>query len=346
VRFAAITGWGMAVPDRVVTNADLAASVSDIDEEWIARRSGIRERRYAGPAESTSTLATSAGRRALERAGVAARDVDLVIVATCTPDHQIPATAPLVQAALGATKAGAFDVNAACAGFLTSYAIADSFIRAGAIKRALVIGAEVLSRFVDWDDPKTCVLFGDGAGAVVLESNDAPAGLVSLTMGAAGESAGLLQIPAGGSARPTTAETLSAREHVIKMNGPEVYRAAVRIMSTAAQEAMTQAGVEAADIDLLIAHQANARIITEVGERLGLSPDKVFSNVERYGNTSAASIPIALCDAADQGLLFPGARVVLTAVGAGLTWAAGVGVWTAATTRKLEPNLVTIGANV
>jgi 3-oxoacyl-[acyl-carrier-protein] synthase-3 len=335
----------MAVPDRVVTNADLAASLSGIDEDWIVRRSGIRERRYAGPGDTTSTLATSAGRRALERAGVAARDVDLVVVATCTPDHQLPATAPLVQAALGATKAGAFDVNAACAGFLTSLAIADSFIKAGSIERALVVGAEVLSRFVDWDDPKTCVLFGDGAGAVVLESSDAPAGLASLTMGAAGESAGLLEIPAGGSAHPTTAETLSAREHVIKMNGPEVYRAAVRIMSMAAQEAMTQAGVDAAGVDLLIAHQANDRIITEVGERLGLSADKVFSNVERYGNTSAASIPIAICDAAECGLLFPGARVVLTAVGAGLTWAAGVGVWTAATTSKLEPNLVSIGAS-
>jgi 3-oxoacyl-[acyl-carrier-protein] synthase-3 len=345
MRSAAITGWGVAVPDRVVTNADLAASVSGIDAEWIVRRSGIRERRYAGPTDTTSTLATSAGQRALERAGLAARDVDLVIVATCTPDHQIPATAPLVQAALGATKAGAFDVNAACAGFLTSYAIADSFIRAGAIERALVIGAEVLSRFVDWDDPKTCVLFGDGAGAMVLEASDAPAGLLSLTMGAAGESAGLLKIPAGGSARPTTEETLSAREHVIKMNGPEVYRAAVRIMSTAAQDAMTQAGIDAEGIDLLIAHQANNRIITEVGERLRFSADKVFSNVERYGNTSAASIPIAICDAADRGLLFPGARFVLTAVGAGLAWAAGVAVWTTATTIDLEPNLVSIGAS-
>jgi 3-oxoacyl-[acyl-carrier-protein] synthase-3 len=334
----------MAVPDRVVTNADLAASVSGIDKDWIVRRSGIRERRYAGPGEATSTLATTAGHRAMERAGLSARDVDLVIVATCTPDHQIPATAPLVQAALGATKAGAFDVNAACAGFLTGYAIADSFIRAGSIECALVIGAEVMSRFVDWDDPKTCVLFGDGAGAVVLESSDAPAGLMSFTMGAAGESAGLLKIPAGGSARPTSLETLSAREHVIKMNGPEVYRAAVRIMSAAAQEAMTQAGVDAAGIDLLIAHQANDRIITEVGGRVGLSTDKVFSNVERYGNTSAASIPIAICDAADRGALFPGARFVLTAVGAGLTWAAGAGTWTAATTSKLEANLVSIGA--
>jgi len=345
VRSAAITGWGIAVPDLVVTNADLARSVSGINEEWIVRRSGIRERRYAGPADTTSSLAASAGRRALDRAGLDVGDVDLIVVATCTPDHQIPATAPLVHAALGATKAGAFDVNAACAGFLTSLAIADSFIRAGAIERALVIGSEVLSRFVDWDDPKTCVLFGDGAGAVVLESSDAPAGLVSLTMGAAGESAGLLKIPAGGSARPTTVETLAAREHVIKMNGPEVYRAAVRIMSTAAKEAMTQAAVDAAGIDLLIAHQANDRIITEVGERLRLGAAKVFSNVERYGNTSAASIPIAICDAADRGLLFPGARFVLTAVGAGLTWAAGVGTWTAATTAQTKPNLVAIGAH-
>lgn len=327
--YARISGWGMSVPDRVVTNGDLAREIPGVDEDWIVRRSGILERRIAGPEETTSTLATEAARRALACAGVGAEEIDLVVVATCTPDRLIPSTAPLVQAALGATRAGAFDVNAACAGFLTALAAAEAMVRTGSVRRALVIGAEVMSRFVDRSDPKTSVLFGDGAGAVVIEQSEALAGLLFLELGADGAAASLIEVPAGGSARPASAATIAAGEHAIRMNGPEVYRAAVRVMAQAAERAAARAGFRVPDADLLIMHQANQRIIDEVGARVGIAPDRVFSNVERYGNTSAASVPIALCEAANTGLLRPGSRLMVSVVGAGLTWAAGVLLWTA-----------------
>lgn len=339
--YAAITGWGMAVPSRVVTNGDLARDVPGVDEGWILRRSGIRERRVAGPSETTASLATDAARRALTSAGRTPEEVDLVVVATCTPDRLIPATAPVVQAALGATGAGAFDVNAACAGFLTALAAADAMVRASSVRCGVVIGAEVLSRFVDWSDPKTSVLFADGAGAVVLERSDTPAGLLSIDLGSDGSGASLIEIPAGGSARPTSPETLAAGEHAIRMNGPEVYRAAVRVMAGAAERAAFVAGMRVTDADLVILHQANQRIIDEVGERLALPRERVFSNVARYGNTSAASVPIALCEAADAGLVSPGSRLILSVVGAGLTWASGVLLWTAATPVRAE---VLVGA--
>jgi 3-oxoacyl-[acyl-carrier-protein] synthase-3 len=345
VRFAAVTGWGIDVPKNVATNDELALALPGVDADWIVRRSGIQERHLAASTESTSTFARAAGAAALEVAGIDARALDLVIVATCTPDRQIPGTAPLVAAELGAVRAGAFDVNAACAGFLTAYATADAMIRAGRAERALVIGAETLSRFVDWNDPKTCVLFGDGAGAVLLEAADEPCGLLSTTFGADGTGADLIHIPAGGSARPASPQTAAANEHTIKMNGPEVYRAAVRIMEAAARDAMRGAGFGPGDIDLVIAHQANQRIIAEVGDRLGLDEQRVFSNVAHFGNTSAASIPIALSEAAREGRLYPGARFVLTAVGAGLTWAAGAGIWTGARSVGRTRHLETIGAN-
>lgn len=333
--YARISGWGMAVPSRVVTNRDLAREVPGVDEAWIVRRSGIRERRIAGPEETTSSLATEAARRALARAGVGAEEIDLVVVATCTPDRLVPSTAPLVQAALGATRAGAFDVNAACAGFLTALATGEALVRSGAVRRALVIGAEVMSRFVDRSDPKIAVLFGDGAGAVVIERSEMLAGLLSLELGADGSGASLIEVPAGGSARPASAQTVAAGEHAIHMNGPEVYRAAVRVMAAAAERAAARAGMRTADADVLIMHQANQRIIDEAGDRAGVAPDRVFSNVARYGNTSAASIPIALCETADAGLIGTGSRLILSAVGAGLTWAAGVLLWTAATTSPV-----------
>jgi 3-oxoacyl-[acyl-carrier-protein] synthase III len=345
LRFAAVTGWGIGVPQNVVTNAELALALPQIDPAWIERRSGIEQRHLAAAGESTSTFAVVAGAAALEVARIDPSALDLVIVATCTPDRQIPGIAPLVASMVGATGAGAFDVNAACAGFLTAYGTADAMIRSGRIHRALVIGAETMSRFVNWGDPKTCVLFGDGAGAVVLEATDEPAGLLSLTFGADGGGADLIQVPAGGSARPATAQTVEAKEHTITMNGPEVYRAAVRIMETAARDAIRGAGYSPGDIDLLIAHQANQRIIAEVGDRLGLDEQHVFSNVAHFGNTSAASIPIALSEAARQGRLHPGARFVLTAVGAGLTWAAGAGIWTGAPAGQVPRHLETIGAN-
>ena len=340
---AAITGWGIGVPRTVASNAELAAALPEIDEDWIVRRSGIRRRRLASSDETTSTFAIAAGREALGVAGIDPASLDLVIVATCTADRQIPGIGPAVADAVGATHAGAFDVNAACAGFLHAFSVADAMIHAGRIRRALVIGAEVLSRFVDWKDPKTSVLFGDGAGAVVLERSNEPSGLLSIVFGADGSGADLIHVPAGGSARPASLETVGSHEHAIRMNGPEVYRAAVRIMATAALDAMTSAGFGAGDVDLLIAHQANQRIIAEVGERLGLDESKVFSNVASFGNTSAASIPIALSEAAREGRLYPGARFVLTAVGAGLTWAAGAGIWTGGRARETTDHLETIG---
>lgn len=319
----------MAVPPHAVSNADLATTIAGIDEEWIARRTGITQRHIAGPGETTSTLATSAGRAALSRAGIKSVDLDLIIVATCTPDTLIPGSAPRVQAALGAYRAGAFDLNAACAGFLTALSTADALIRSGSVGRALVIGAEVLSRFVDWSDPKTCVLFGDGAGAVVLESSSSEAGVLSLAFGADGGGASFIEVPAGGSARPASSSTIASAEHTIRMNGPEVYRAAVRVMASACEDALAGARLSPADTDLVILHQANQRIIADVGARIGVPQARMFSNVSRYGNTSAASIPIAICEATEQGRLPPGATLVLSAIGAGLTWAAGVLRWTA-----------------
>ncbi|MFN2545271.1 MAG: beta-ketoacyl-ACP synthase III [Actinomycetota bacterium] len=331
---ATITGWGRAVPDRVVTNEELADSLG-VDTDWIVRRTGIRERRIAGPHERTSSLAVRAGKRALARAGVQPQDLDLVVVATTTPDRMCPATAPLVQLALGAGKAGAFDLNAACAGFMHGLAVCSSFIASGAMRRCLVIGAEVLSRFVDWNDPSTCVLFGDGAGAVVLERTDEAAGLLSVDLGADGTGYSLITIPAGGSERPASAATLE-EGHLIHMDGREVFRAAVRTMAASSERALRDAGLEPADIDLFICHQANQRIVSACAERLGLDNERVVSNVARYGNTSAASVPIALSEAADEGRLQPGSTLVLTAIGAGLVWGTGVVRWTAPAVRDGE----------
>jgi 3-oxoacyl-[acyl-carrier-protein] synthase-3 len=324
--YAAITGWGMAVPDRVVTSAELAARFG-LDEEWITRRTGIHERRIASEDEFTSTLAVRAGRRALEAAGVRAEDIDLVVTATTTPDRLIPQTAPVVQAELGAESAGAFDVGAACAGFLTALAVCTALVRSGMATRCLAIGSEVLSRFVDWSDPKTCVLFGDGAGAVVVERVDHEAGLLTVEFGADGGEAGLIQVAAGGSARPASLATVEGAEHVIRMNGPEVFRLAVRTMTAGPEHVLRSSGTDVGDVDLFICHQANSRIVSECGERLGLPSEKVFCNVDRYGNTSAASIPIALCEAAEGGLLHDGSTVLLTAVGAGLVWSSGLVRW-------------------
>jgi 3-oxoacyl-[acyl-carrier-protein] synthase-3 len=326
---AAVTGWGTAVPERVVTNAEIAEDLP-FDEAWIVERTGIVQRHVAGPHESTSSLATAAGRRALARAGVDPEDLDLVVVATCTPDRPIPATAPLVQAALGARGAGAFDVGGACAGFLHAVAAADGLIRAGRAGRVLVAGAEVMSRMIAGSAAKTRILFGDGAGAVVLERAERPAGLLSLELGADGTAAGLIEVPAGGVVRPASAETVARGEHWLYMNGPEVFRAAVRVMAEAATRALVSARLSVDDVDLLVLHQANQRIIDDVARRLGVPGDRVFSNVARYGNVSAASVPLALAEAADEGRLHPGSRILVSAIGAGVTWAAAVVEWSAA----------------
>jgi 3-oxoacyl-[acyl-carrier-protein] synthase-3 len=265
---------------------------------------------------------------ALDKAQVAPRDVDLVLVATCTPDYaNMPATASLVQHALGATRAAAVDLNAVCSGFVYALATGSQFISNGAYKNVLVIGAEVFTRILDWQDRSTCVLFGDGAGAVVLQPTDAPGGLVSFVLGSDGAGACSLYVPAGGSRQPASAETVADRSHYVKMLGRDVFRFATRVLPDSVVEALAAASLTTDDIDVLIPHQANTRIIDHAIKRLKVEPSVVFSNVERYGNTSAASIPVALCEAIECGMVQPGATVVLSGFGAGLSWGTIVWKW-------------------
>lgn len=338
--FSAITGWGMYVPEKVLTNADLERMVETSDE-WITSRSGIKERHIAAPNETASTLSIAAARQALERAGIEGKDLDLIIVATVSYDYQFPSTANLVQHALGA-QCGAFDMQAACTGFLYGVSVAHQFIANGAAKHVLVVGVEVLSRAVDYTDRSTCVLFGDGAGAVIMSASDEPGGLLSYTIGSDGARPELLWIPVGGTAKRIDEEDLRERRNYIKMQGAEVFKFATRIMGVAMEEALGKAGMTADEMDLFIPHQANLRIIEAATKRLGLPAEKVFVNIEKYGNTSAAAIPIALCEAVDQGRVFPGAHLGMVAFGAGLTWAASVIKWTAVTAPVATPSSASI----
>jgi 3-oxoacyl-[acyl-carrier-protein] synthase III len=325
--FVRIGGWGKYLPKRIMPNSELAELV-DTSDEWIRARTGIGERRIAAPEETTCTLAVQAARQALERAQVAAEDLDLIIVATCTPDYSnMPATASLVQHALGASHAGAFDLNAVCSGFLYGLATGSQFIVSGAYRSVLVIGAEVFTRILDWQDRSTCVLFGDAAGAVVLQPSEVPGGLLSFVLGSDGAGACSLYVPAGGSRQPASAETVAQREHYVQMQGRDVFRFATRVLPDSVLQALQAANLTTDDIDLLIPHQANTRIIDAAVRRLKLSESVVFSNVERYGNTSAASIPVALCEAVESGLVQPGATLVLSGFGAGLSWGSAVWKW-------------------
>lgn len=320
-------GLGSCVPERVLTNADLERMV-DTTDEWIRTRTGIRERRIADPDTATSDLAAVAAQRALDEAGVAAADVDLIIVATVTPDMPFPATACIVQDRLGARKAAAFDLETACSGFVYALAAGAQFIEAGVYDTVLVIGAETLSKIVDWSDRRTCVLLGDGAGAVVLRPVGPDEGVLSFHLGADGSGAELLKVPAGGSRRPASRETVEQRLHYVYMNGREVFKFAVRVMGEAAQAALARCGLTFADVDLYVPHQANYRIIEASAERFGLPMERVYVNIDRYGNTSAASIPVALDEACSRGLLRPGHVALLVAFGGGLTWGAAVVRWT------------------
>jgi 3-oxoacyl-[acyl-carrier-protein] synthase III len=326
-QFVRIAGWGKYLPDRIMPNAELAQLV-DTSDEWIRARTGIGERRIAAPEETTCSLAVEAARDALHKAQVQPADLDLVIVATCTPDYaNMPATASLVQHALGATRAGAFDLNAVCSGFLYGLATGSQFIATGAYRSVLVIGADVFTRILDWQDRSTCVLFGDGAGAVVLRASDTPGGLLSFVLGSDGSGACSLYVPAGGSRQPATAETVAERAHYVKMQGREVFRFATRVLPESVQQALEAAHLSTDDVDLLIPHQANTRIIDHAMRRLQIDQSSVFSNVERYGNTSAASIPVALCEAIEEGLVQPGSTVVMSGFGAGLSWGTAVWKW-------------------
>ena len=324
--YARIVGWGMYVPPKVLTNHDLEKMVETSDE-WIRSRTGIRQRHVATEADTTASMAEHAAREALDRSRILPSAVDLIVVATVTPDHAFPATACLLQNALGAKHAAAFDLSAGCTGFIYGLAMANAMIQAGHIQTAVVIGAETLSRIIDWEDRTTCVLFGDGAGAVVLQASEEPGGILSVVLGADGAGGDHLILPAGGSKMPASLQTIARRQHFIRMNGPEVFRFATRVMGRAARQACEQAGIALNDINLFIPHQANARIIKSAARYLKLNPDHVFQNLERYGNTSAASIPIALCEALNEGRIKNNDNLVFVGFGAGLTWGATVVKW-------------------
>jgi 3-oxoacyl-[acyl-carrier-protein] synthase-3 len=323
---ALITGWGFYAPSRVMTNADLERIV-DTSDEWITSRTGIKERRIASDEETTSMMSARAGRAALDKARLRPQDVQLIIVGTCSPDYLFPATACIVQSEIGAPKAGAFDVEAACTSFISALAIARGMIVSGAVENALVVGAERLSRLLNWKDRTTCVLFGDGAGAAVLEASNASVGIESTVLHGDGSKGELLMVPAGASKVPATTETIERGLHFITMAGGEVFKLAVKSMADAAEEAIAEAGLTLDDIDILIPHQANIRIIDGVAKRLRFPSEKVFVNIQRYGNTSAASIPIAICEAEATGRLRRGDKVLLVAFGGGFTWGASVLEW-------------------
>ncbi len=323
--YAAITGWGKAVPERLLTNRDLETMVETTDE-WIVSRTGIRQRHIVGPDDSTTSPATAAARQALDRAGRTPAEIDLIVVGTATPDDFLVSQACLVQAELGGSG-GAFDVGAACAGFVTALSVGSQFVNAGVYTRVLVVGVDTLTRYVDYTDRGTCVLFGDGAGAVVIEATDEPRGLLSTVLGADGAGHKHLYVPGWGGLVPESAELFPDYRPYLQMNGKEVFRFAVQVMGDAATEAIRKVDLTFEDIDLLIPHQANQRIIDAAARRLSLPREKVWVNVDRYGNTSAASVPIALCEAAESGSLTEGKNVVLVAFGAGLAWAAGVVRW-------------------
>jgi 3-oxoacyl-[acyl-carrier-protein] synthase-3 len=324
-----VTGWGSYAPERVLTNADLEKLV-DTSDEWIRSRTGIRERHVAAPHESTATLAAIAGKRAIAVAGLAPEDIDLILVATLTPDYWMPATAPLVKEAIGNLHAVAFDIMAACSGFVFAFATADAYIRSGRYRHVLVIGAELLSRFLDFSDRNTCILFGDGAGAVVVSaSEEAGGGLEGLEMTTDPDGAYMIWLPSGGSKSPPSAETVRRGEHYIRMEGRETYRYATRTLASSALTAIRRAGWEPGDVDLFIPHQANIRIVESVAKGLGLPMDKMFVNLDRYGNTSAASVGIALAEAVGSGRVQIGDRIVLVAFGAGFTSGAAAIEWTA-----------------
>jgi 3-oxoacyl-[acyl-carrier-protein] synthase III len=324
-----ITGWGMYAPERVLTNAELERVV-DTSDEWIQTRTGIRERRIAAAHETTATLSAIAAKRAIAVAGLEPNDIDVILVATLTPDYWMPSTGALVKEAIGNSTAAAMDVMAACSGFVYAYSIADSYIRSGMYRNAVVIGAETLSRFLDYSDRSTCILFGDGAGAVVLSaSEEESGGLRGVELTTDPDGAYMIWLPSGGSRSPVSGQTLARGEHYVRMEGRETYRYATKTMATTALKAIERAGWQPDEIDLFIPHQANVRIIESVAKGLNLPMEKMFVNVDRYGNTSAGSIPIALAEAVDSGRIKVGDKIVLVAFGAGLT-SGGIALeWTA-----------------
>jgi len=320
-----IIGVGEYLPERILTNADLEKMV-DTSDEWITTRTGIKKRHLAAVGQAASDLALKAAQQALENAKLKAEDLDLIVVATITGDMPFPSVASIIQDKLGAKKAACFDISAACAGFVYGLSVAEKFIATATYKNALVIGTEVLTSITDWQDRNTCVLFGDGAGAVVL-SEVKKGGIISTYLGCDGSKSGILNMPAGGSRNPATSETVRNRQHYLKMQGNELFKIAVNTMTDAAETVLKQAGMTFADINLIIPHQANARIIMAVAKKLGIPQDRVYLNIERCGNMSSASTVTALCEAVQEGKIKKGDIILLDAFGAGLVWGACIIEW-------------------
>ncbi|MBA3533819.1 MAG: ketoacyl-ACP synthase III [Ardenticatenales bacterium] len=333
--YAHIRGWGKYVPPQVMTNDDIARFV-DTNAEWIFSRTGIAERRIAGKDDTTTTMAYKAGLAALSAADADPAKVELIIVATMTPDRVMPSTASLVQSLIGAEKAAAFDLGAACSGFVYAYSVASQLIASGAYRNALVIGSDAMSHILDWNDRGTCILFGDAAGAFYLEADEQEGGMLAFELGSDGSGGNLLTGPTvGNSYVPSCGPDL--KYNALDMNGRAVFRFATRIMGHAAEEALQKAGLTKDQVDLFIPHQANIRIIESAAKQLGLSMDKVYVNIHRYGNTSAASIPVAFCEAVEEGRLKDGDNVVVVGFGGGLTWAAAVMKWVAVPEEPQDP---------
>ncbi len=325
-KYARITGWGKYVPERVLTNFDLEKMV-DTSDEWIRTRTGIRERRIAAPGETCCSMSVASARKALAMAGLLPENVELLIVATSTPDYLVPAVASMVQDRLGATKAAAFSLLAGCTGWVYALVTASQFIQTGAYRNALVIGTEHLSVGVDWTDRSTCVLFGDGSGAVVLEASDQPTGLLGFELGSDGSEYDALIFPGCGGVHPPSHEVINQRLHYLRMDGNRVFRFATRVLADSVTRVVARSGLTPDDVDLIIPHQANDRIIEMARRKLKMPPEKMMVNIDRYGNTSAASIPLALVDAIEEERVKPGDHLVFVGFGAGLTWAAAVVHW-------------------
>jgi len=344
-RYAHVTGWGRYAPTQVLTNRDLERMV-DTNDEWIVSRTGIRERRVAAAHETTASMGAVAGLRAIRTAGIDPEEIDLIILATLTPDYWMPSTAALVKEAIGNTRAAAMDVSAACSGFVYAYATAQAYITSGLAKHVLVIGAELLTRFLDYSDRNTCILFGDGAGAVVLSASDEAGGGLGIELTTEPQGAYMIWLPAGGAKSPPSSETIARGEHYIRMEGRETYRFATRTLASTALASIGRAGLEPSDVELFIPHQANIRIIEAVAKGLDLPMDRMFVNLDRYGNTSAASVPIALAEAVNEGRLRVGDHVTLVAFGAGFTSGAVTLQWTADPARGVAGDAAVDPADV
>ena len=344
-RHAHVTGWGRYAPAQVLTNADLERMV-DTNDEWIRTRTGIRERRVAAAHETTASMGAVAALRAIRTAGIDPDDIDLILLATLTPDYWMPSTAALVKEAIGNTKAAAFDVMAACSGFVYAFSTAQAYINAGLAQHVVVIGAELLTRFLDYTDRSTCILFGDGAGVVVLSASEQPGGALGIELTTDPQGAYMIWLPAGGAKAPPSADTIARGEHYVRMEGNATYRFATKTMATTALESIRRSGLTPDDIDLFIPHQANIRIIEAVAKGLNLPMERIFVNLDRYGNTSAASVPIALAEAVNEGRVQIGDNVTMVAFGAGFTSGAVTVEWTADPARGLAGDAAVDPADV